>query len=113
VLLPRPSRTASCRGSLLAAGRRYARRAHLARAGACAGRIAGSDTESMTETAIDVRLREVTDADVPVFFEHWQDEGAHWMAVVAELESFAAARGKHIGELVLELSQPAAARAPE
>ena len=34
-------------------------------------------------------------------------------AVVAELESFAAARGKHIGELILELSQPAAARAPE
>src|SRR5438034_2660444 len=37
----------------------------------------------MTETAIDVGLREVTDADVPVFFEHQQDEGAHWMAAFA------------------------------
>jgi RimJ/RimL family protein N-acetyltransferase len=37
----------------------------------------------MAETTLDVGLREVTDADVPVFFEHQQDEGAHWMAAFA------------------------------
>ena len=31
----------------------------------------------------DVRLREVTDADVPLFFAHQQDDGAYWMAAFA------------------------------
>ena len=31
----------------------------------------------------DIRLREVTDADVPVFFAHQQDDGAYWMAAFA------------------------------
>jgi RimJ/RimL family protein N-acetyltransferase len=32
---------------------------------------------------MDVQLREVTDADVPVFYAYRQDEGGYWMAAFA------------------------------
>jgi RimJ/RimL family protein N-acetyltransferase len=37
----------------------------------------------VTGDAFDVRLREVTDADISIFFEQQDDEGAHWMAAFA------------------------------